>query len=613
MKETSFIQQNKEKWLAFEEEFEEKEKDPEKLSNLFIQLTDDLSYSRTYYPNRSVRIYLNNLAQKVFYSIYKNKMRRKDKLISFWKEDLPKLMYESRYSLYLSFFVFMLAMGIGILSSIHDHDFARKILGADYVSMTEENIQSNDPMKVYKTMNEVDMFFGITLNNLRVAFFTFLLGLVFGAGTLFFILFNGVMVGVFQYFFIERDLFRESFLAIWVHGALEIPAIVIAGAAGLTLGKGWLFPGTYSRIQSFQKSALRGLQIFVGIVPVIILAGFNESFLTRYTETPDIIRAFIIGVEFLFMFYYFIYYPIKKSKKGFQSKKREDELPPTKPLTISFSSIKKDGEVFSESMMLFRKYAAPLLKISFFVSLIYVLLFVIIGPGFDNLNSNQFFVEELMQIFSARDNIPVYIINFLFLLILSSAALFIVQIELNSNIKFTPKSYFNFGRKHILQFIFSCVLLSSFFLLKPKMSWFVFILIFPYIITLLLQFVLETNYQKDRKRKLLRPKFGNTITIYFSVLLFSFLILLITDSGFAELHLEVLKWNVPFDETLYKKISDTVLTVILLFFTSVMFMFLIFNFSLLYFSNKEIITGHALKERMKTLGLNKKKLSSKTT
>ena len=65
MRETHFIEQNKEKWNEFEQRFVD-ESDPEKVSNLFIQITDDLSYSRTYYPNRSVKIYLNNLAQKVF-------------------------------------------------------------------------------------------------------------------------------------------------------------------------------------------------------------------------------------------------------------------------------------------------------------------------------------------------------------------------------------------------------------------------------------------------------------------------------------------------------------------------------------------------------------------
>ena len=69
MRETGFIKQNKEKWKEFEKTLNYKDKDPDKLNNLFIQITDDLSYSRTFYPNRSVRVYLNNLAQQIFHSI----------------------------------------------------------------------------------------------------------------------------------------------------------------------------------------------------------------------------------------------------------------------------------------------------------------------------------------------------------------------------------------------------------------------------------------------------------------------------------------------------------------------------------------------------------------
>ncbi|MBI5914483.1 MAG: stage II sporulation protein M, partial [Bacteroidetes bacterium] len=73
MRETSFIRQNEKKWKEFEQLLNGQHHDPEKLNDLFIQVTDDLSYARTFYPNRSVRVYLNGLAQKVFFNIYKTK------------------------------------------------------------------------------------------------------------------------------------------------------------------------------------------------------------------------------------------------------------------------------------------------------------------------------------------------------------------------------------------------------------------------------------------------------------------------------------------------------------------------------------------------------------
>jgi len=106
MQETDFIQQNKDKWKEFEDVLKTSQKDPGRLTDLFIETTDDLSFSRTYYPNRSVRVYLNGIAQQVYQTLYKNKAREKNILFRFWKEDLPQAMWYSRKGLLLSFLIF---------------------------------------------------------------------------------------------------------------------------------------------------------------------------------------------------------------------------------------------------------------------------------------------------------------------------------------------------------------------------------------------------------------------------------------------------------------------------------------------------------------------------
>ena len=147
-----------------------------------------------------------------------------------------------------------------------------------------------------KNDNELISALSITQNNLRVAFFTFVGGVFFMIGTIGVMLYNGIMVGAFQMFFAMQDsyAFKESLLTIWIHGTLEISAIILAGAAGLTLGRGLVFPGTYSRIQAFQVSARRGVKMLLGIFPIFVIAGFIEGFVTRHTETPDAIRAIFI-------------------------------------------------------------------------------------------------------------------------------------------------------------------------------------------------------------------------------------------------------------------------------------------------------------------------------
>jgi uncharacterized membrane protein SpoIIM required for sporulation len=315
MKESKFIEQNKKNWQEFETDLRYRRNKATKLSRLFVQVTDDLSFVRTFYKHRSVKIYLNGIGQHLFNDLYRNQSGNLKGFMKFWRIDLPLLIHDSRKEFRISFIVFLLSFSIGILSSIYDKDFARLILGESYVKMTIENIQKNDPMAVYKSAHAANMFLGITINNLMVALYTFLMGVILAIGSVFSLIYNGVMVGVFQYFFIERGLFKESFLTIWQHGTLEISAIIIAGAAGITLGKGLVFPGTYSRLESFKISALRGLKIFLSITPVIIMAAFIEGFLTRHTELNPAIRISVIIISLLFILFYFVWYPRFLSKR----------------------------------------------------------------------------------------------------------------------------------------------------------------------------------------------------------------------------------------------------------------------------------------------------------
>src|SRR5688572_26479913 len=162
MKETRFIAQNKEKWQESENLLNDPVKDPEKLSSLFTQVIDDLSYSRTYYPNRSVRVYLNKIAREYFSIIYSHHKSRKNAFKEFWMDELPQIVYFSRRPLIISLIIFLMAAGIGVFSSMKDPQFTSSILSDRYVEMTKENIAKGDPMAVYKKGHQVDMFLGIT-------------------------------------------------------------------------------------------------------------------------------------------------------------------------------------------------------------------------------------------------------------------------------------------------------------------------------------------------------------------------------------------------------------------------------------------------------------------
>jgi len=308
--ETQFIEQNKEKWQELESLLTRKDKDPDLLHSLFVKVSSDLAYASTFYPKRSVRAYLNQLTQQVFDSMENKKTEWSlDGIKNFFSDILPTEMYRSRKALLSSFLIFGVALLIGIVSSANNPDFCAVILGDGYVAMTEENINNGDPMAVYKSSEQSDMFFHITVNNVRVAFLCFIMGIIGTLGTIIILLYNGIMVGAFQYFFYAKGLFVESFLTIWIHGTIEISAIIIAGAAGIVLGNGLLFPKTYTRATSLQISAKRAIRIVLGTVPLFIIAGFLESFVTRLTDLPMIVKILIIGISLAFVLGLYVIYP----------------------------------------------------------------------------------------------------------------------------------------------------------------------------------------------------------------------------------------------------------------------------------------------------------------
>ena len=315
MREAAFVKKNKEKWQLFEDALYNKTSlSPDKLSNLYVELTDDLSYAKTFYPSGNTFVYLNSIAAVAHQKIYKTKKEPKNRLVSFFKTEFPLQFYQHQKQLTIAFIVFTFFALVGAFSSANDVDFVRLILGDGYVNMTLENIEKGDPMAVYKKANEIDMFIGITINNIKVAMFAFVLGILFSVGTLFIMMQNGIMLGSFLYFFYDKGLLWESSRTIWIHGTIEISVIVIAGCAGMVLGNGLLFPKTYSRLESFKRSMNDGLKIMVSTIPFFIIAGFLEGFVTRHTEMPDWLAILIIVSSLFLIIFYYVIYPIKVYK-----------------------------------------------------------------------------------------------------------------------------------------------------------------------------------------------------------------------------------------------------------------------------------------------------------
>ncbi|GJM61889.1 stage II sporulation protein M [Persicobacter diffluens] len=324
MKEATFIFKNRKHWNKLKRVLKEEEgADPDQLSELYVRTNDDLAYSRTFYPKGESKRYLNQLLRELHYHIYRSRDVDFTYFIRYWWEILPTEIARHPIPYLTSFTFFFLSFLIGIISSAHDGEFVRVILGDSYVNMTLDNIANGDPMAVYKSSSELEMVSGITVNNIMVSFNAFTVGIFACLGTLKILFHNGVMLGAFQGFLLDHIDWKDYFFTVWLHGTLEISAIVIAGGAGIQLGASWLFPGDRSRLDALKKGGKSALVVIVSLIPVFMMAGFIEGVMTRHTEWSYFLRAVIVSLSAIYILVVYIIRPISIF---FTLKKQEDEF-----------------------------------------------------------------------------------------------------------------------------------------------------------------------------------------------------------------------------------------------------------------------------------------------
>lgn len=306
MREGQFIKKYKERW---DEYAQQPSSDPDELAKRFTYLVDDLAFAKTFYPTSNTTKYINGLAAKIYLDIYKNKKEKSHRFITYWTIELPLIMYRYRRTLLFAFLFFLVFTLLGILASMIEPDFVKMILGPEYVEMTEQNIANNDPFGVYKDGNSFLMFLMIAWHNIRLSLISFASGIFFGFGTLFFLFTNGIMFGTFEHMFYQHHLGIQFFLVVFIHGTLELSALVIESCAGFIMGAALLFPGTYTRLQALRFAAKDAVKIIIGLIPVFLIAAFFESYVTRHTEMPLALSLLILFGSLAFILYYFVILP----------------------------------------------------------------------------------------------------------------------------------------------------------------------------------------------------------------------------------------------------------------------------------------------------------------
>jgi uncharacterized membrane protein SpoIIM required for sporulation len=246
------------------------------LSLLYRQVAADLSTARQDPSSAHYARYLNQLLGRAHNIVYSARGTSPRSILRFYTQEWPRLFWQLRTYLVISTALFLICGLAGAVVTLKNPDFSLQVLGPRMVdSIERQEMWTHSIVGMQPVASSA-----ITTNNISVAFTTFAMGITAGIGTLYMIAFNGLLMGVVSAACGMHGMSLSLWTFVVAHGSLEIPAILIAGAAGLRLGAGLLFPGPYSRKDSLRAAGNQAIKLELGTIPLLLVAGVVEGFVS---------------------------------------------------------------------------------------------------------------------------------------------------------------------------------------------------------------------------------------------------------------------------------------------------------------------------------------------
>jgi uncharacterized membrane protein SpoIIM required for sporulation len=268
----------------------------QELALLYRQVAADLSVLRQDTTARTFATYVNQLLARAHHIIYSGRKTNLLTLFRFLRDDYPAIFQRHIQFVVASLLITAACGMLGVVLTTARPEFMRHFVGPAMIATMErhemwtQSIVSIAPKETSRIMT----------NNLAVSFETFAGGISFGLITLFSLYTNGMLLGVIgaACHHYGMSLALWSFVA--AHGSLELPSIIIAGAAGLRLGHAMLFPGGYRWKDSVAKGGIEATRLVSGIIPLLVIAGCLEGFFSP-SHAPVWLKFTVGGVLFLLL------------------------------------------------------------------------------------------------------------------------------------------------------------------------------------------------------------------------------------------------------------------------------------------------------------------------
>jgi uncharacterized membrane protein SpoIIM required for sporulation len=244
------------------------------LGLLYRQTASDLAAVREDVSSRQLTVYLNQLLGRSHNLIYMGHKQKVNELVHFYGDTYPRIFRETLpQTVVATLLVFATAIAAWVIT-LRDPAFAYRLLGPHMIETIEQRQMWTDSIVTIKPLATS----GIMTNNLSVAFSMFALGITGGLGTIWMLALNGILLGAIGAATAHAGMALRLWSFVAPHGVLELPAIFIAGGAGLEIARGLLFPGLLSRRDSLERSGGRAIRLLLGTIPMLIIAGLIEGF-----------------------------------------------------------------------------------------------------------------------------------------------------------------------------------------------------------------------------------------------------------------------------------------------------------------------------------------------
>jgi uncharacterized membrane protein SpoIIM required for sporulation len=251
------------------------------LALLYRQTASDLATIREDAPSRNLANDLNQLLGRAHNRIYMGRRARAGGILPFYRDTFPQVFHETLPYTLAACVIFFAMAAAGLMVAIADPGFQRYFLGTAMTETIQRHQMWTHSIVSIKPLASS----AIMTNNLTVSFATFAFGITAGIGTVWMLAFNGLLFGAVSAACWQAGMADQLFSFVAPHGVLELPAIFIAGGGGLLIGKGLLFPGTLPRRASLVLEGSRAVRLTLGIIPLLIVAGAIEGFVSP-TDIP---------------------------------------------------------------------------------------------------------------------------------------------------------------------------------------------------------------------------------------------------------------------------------------------------------------------------------------